>query len=76
MDGGGLTAPDYRIYDKDGSWIVEGEGVTPDIVVELDSAEMARGHDAQLMAAVKHLLDKINSEPITWPQHEPIPVYE
>jgi len=76
MDGGGLTVPDYRIYDKNGAWIVEGEGVTPDIIVELESAEMARGHDAQLMKAVEYLQEKIRTEPRPWPQHEAIPVYE
>ncbi len=76
MDGGGLTAPDYRIYGEDGKWIVEGEGITPDIIVELDSVEMSRGYDAQLMKAVEHLLGKISSEPLVWPQHEAIPVHE
>ncbi|MDX2472622.1 MAG: S41 family peptidase, partial [Candidatus Krumholzibacteria bacterium] len=76
MDGGGLTAPDYRIYDQDGKWIVEGEGVTPDIIVELDSGEMARGHDAQLMKAVEVLQEKIATEPRPWPEHEAIPVYK
>ncbi len=75
MDGGGITAPDYRIYDKDGSWIVEGEGVTPDIQVELDSAEMARGYDAQLMRAVEVLLELIKADPRPWPEHEATPVY-
>ncbi len=76
MDGGGLTAPDYRIYDRDGNWIVEGEGVTPDIIVELDSAEMARGYDAQLMKAVEYLTETIRTEQRWWPEHEDIPVYK
>ena len=33
IDGGGLTAPDYRIYDADGKWFVENKGVTPDTYV-------------------------------------------
>ena len=28
IDGGGLTAPDYRIYNEKGEWLVENEGVT------------------------------------------------
>lgn len=76
MDGGGITAPDYRIYDRNGKWIVEGEGVTPDIIVEQESADLARGVDTQLMAAVKHLQEQIAAEPRPWPEHEPIPVYE
>ncbi len=74
IDGGSLTAPDYRIYDPEGRWIVENTGVTPDIEVDLSPAEMARGHDAQLMKAVEVLLRKIEEEPREPPQHEPFPV--
>ncbi len=58
IDGGGLTAPDYRIYDTDGKWVVENIGVTPDIIVDLHPAEMARGYDAQLMKAIEILLSE------------------
>ena len=74
IDGGGITAPDYRIYDPNGKWIVENVGVEPDIPVELHPAEMARGHDAQLMIAVEVPMKKIEEEPRPWPGHEPIPV--
>ena len=73
IDGGAITAPDYRIYDPEGNWIVEGEGVTPDMEVQLNSADMARGIDAQLDAAVDYLLKKIEEEPRPWPEHEPFP---
>lgn len=63
MDGGGVTAPDYRVYTTDGRWIIENEGVTPDIEVDIDPAEMARGYDAQLMKGVEYLLEKIRTEP-------------
>jgi tricorn protease len=74
IDGGGLTAPDYRIYDPDGKWIVENVGVQPDIVIDLRPAEMARGHDAQLMKGVKVLMERIERDPPTWPKHEPFPM--
>lgn len=73
IDGGGLSAPDYRIYDTDGSWVVENEGVTPDIIVDLHPAEMAEGKDAQLLKGVEELLKKIEEEPRPWPQHEDYP---
>ena len=72
IDGGGLSAPDYRIYDPDGNWIVENEGVEPDITVDLDPAEMFRGHDAQLMKGIEFLLKKIKEDPRPWPKHKPI----
>ncbi len=74
IDGGGLTAPDYRIYGPDGKWIVENTGVTPDIQVDLDPAEMARGYDAQLMKGIEVLLEQIKADPLKWPKHEAIPV--
>jgi tricorn protease len=74
IDGGGLTAPDYRIYDPDGKWVVENVGVQPDIVIDLHASEMARGHDAQLMKGVEVLMENIQRNPQTWPKHEPFPV--
>ena len=43
MDGSRLTAPDYRVYTPEGEWTVENEGVTPDIEVELEPADVMRG---------------------------------
>ncbi len=74
IDGGGLTAPDYRIYDKDGKWIVENVGIEPDILVENHPAEMAEAKDAQLLKGVEVLLNKIKEEPREWPKHEPFQV--
>jgi tricorn protease len=74
IDGGGLSAPDYRIYNSDGEWVVENEGVTPDIIVDLDPVEMAEGYDAQLMKAIEVLMDKIKEDPRPWPKHPPFEV--
>lgn len=74
IDGGSLTAPDYRIYDPQGKWVVENVGVRPDIEVELHPAEMARGYDAQLMKAIEVLSRKIEQDPKPWPIHEPFPL--
>jgi len=76
MDGSEVTAPDYRIYTTDGEWTVENEGVTPDIIVELDPAEMARGWDAQLQKGIEVLLEAIEREPLEPPQHPPFPVLD
>ena len=73
LDGGVVTVPDYRIYDDAGKWVIENEGVTPDIVIELHPAEMQRGYDAQLHKAIELLKNKIKTEPRQWPRHEPYP---
>jgi tricorn protease len=74
IDGGGLSAPDYRTYDPSGKWVVENEGVTPDITVDLDPADFGTGRDAQLSTALDVLMKKIKEEPRPWPKHEPFPV--
>lgn len=74
IDGGGLTAPDYRIYDHEGKWVVENVGVKPDIEVELEAAAMREGRDNQLMTAIEYLMKKVKEDPMTWPEHEPYPV--
>lgn len=70
IDRGGLTAPDYRIYDKNGKWVVENVGVQPDIVVEIDSLEMSKGRDTQLLKAVEYVKKKIVEDPPVWPTHD------
>jgi len=62
------------VYDPQGKWIVENVGIEPDIVVDLQSAEMARGYDAQLMKAIEYLMEQIRQDPRPWPEHEPYPV--
>jgi tricorn protease len=71
IDGGVLTAPDYRIYDREGNWLIENVGVEPDVTVDLHPAEVARGHDAQLMKGIEILLQKIKEDPRPWPKHKP-----
>lgn len=74
IDGGGLSAPDYRIYDENGQWVVENIGVEPDITVDLHPAEVARGYDAQLMKGIEILMKKIKDEPRPWPKLDKWPV--
>ncbi|MDA3953359.1 MAG: PDZ domain-containing protein [Bacteroidales bacterium] len=76
IDGGGLTAPDYRIYNEKGDWVVENVGVQPDIEIEINSEKMANDYDTQMMKAVEYLMQKIEEEPAKWPVHEAIPVYK
>jgi len=74
LDGSGLTAPDYRIYNEKGEWVVENEGVVPDIILEQNSVDLTNGKDTQLMKAVEVLMEKIKEDPPSMPEHEPFPV--
>ncbi len=76
IDGGGMSAPDYRIYSTEGKWVVENEGVEPDSTVDLDPVEVANGYDAQLETAIEIVKKQIEQDPLEWPQHEPFPIDE
>ena len=58
----------------DGSWVIEGHGVDPDIEVDNDPASVIAGRDNQLERAVAYLLEKIEKEPRKLPQRPPDPV--
>ena len=54
IDGGTISVPHFPIADPDGLWGMEGEGVHPDVEVELDPKAFAAGCDTQLEAASAH----------------------
>ncbi|WMS88829.1 S41 family peptidase [Pleionea litopenaei] len=62
-DGGLLLAATFRVMDADGNWVVENEGVSPDIEV-LDRPELIHaGSDPSLERAVKELLKDLDENP-------------
>jgi len=44
IDGGGMSTPDYRVYNPQGKWVVENEGVAPDIEIDNDPVQMSKGY--------------------------------
>lgn len=63
VDGGGVTVPTFRMYDPKGNWFAEGYGVDPDIVVEENPTELAKGTDPQLERAIKEVMQRIEKLP-------------
>ncbi|MEJ2336489.1 MAG: S41 family peptidase [Gemmatimonadales bacterium] len=63
IDGGIVTVPTFRMYHPDGTWFNEGHGVDPDIEVPEDPAELARGIDNQLEAAIAETLRLLEVSP-------------
>lgn len=63
-DGGYMTAPRGGYYNLEGEWAVENEGVTPDIEVEQDPAQVAAGRDPQLEKAVEVALELLKEESV------------
>src|SRR5436309_1550333 len=73
MDGGNVTAPSFAIWTDDG-FIVENEGVPPDIDVEQTPAAVIAGHDPQLEKAIEVALKELEKNPPKKSQRPPYPV--
>jgi len=63
IDGGGITAPILAFYNLKGEWDVENVGVTPDIEVDYDAADVNKGRDPQLERAVQEALKLLAQNP-------------
>ncbi|MBA3949318.1 MAG: PD40 domain-containing protein [Acidobacteria bacterium] len=63
MDGGNITAPNLAIWTEDEGWIVENEGVPPDIEVEQTPADVIAGRDPQLERAIEIVMDELKKNP-------------
>ena len=63
MDGGRVTAPNLAIWVPDGGWVVENEGVPPDIEVEQTPADVIAGRDPQLEKAIELVLAQLKQSP-------------
>ncbi len=74
VDGGSVTVPTFRMYHPDGTWFAEGVGVAPDIPVEDDPAQLARGVDPQLERAIEEVLRRIEENPPPTPEPPPYEV--
>jgi tricorn protease len=73
VDGGGITAPSFRLYNPDGTWFKEGHGVDPDIEVTEDLGAMAKGIDPQLERAIAEIKNLLKTKGFTAP---PVPLVE
>ena len=63
IDGGNVTVPTFRMYGTKGEWFAEGHGVEPDIEVDDDPSQLAKGTDPQLQRAIKEVMDRIAKAP-------------
>ncbi len=72
MDGGTVTAPNLAIWTEDG-FVVENEGVPPDIEVEQMPADMLTGKDPQLEKAIEVVLEQLSNNPTKVYKKPPYP---
>ncbi|MEE4312528.1 MAG: PDZ domain-containing protein, partial [candidate division KSB1 bacterium] len=74
LDGGYMYKPEFSRYDVEASkWIIEGEGVEPDIFVDNDPALEFSGIDQQLNKAIEVILEELKTQEKTIPKPPPYP---
>lgn len=72
-DGGIARVAEFGQFDAQGRWLIEVQGVAPDIEVDNPPYATANGEDAQLQAAINYLEKRLAEAPITQPATQPIP---
>lgn len=73
-DGGSVNVPNYGAWRPGEGWIIEKDGVEPDIDVPSDPNAFAEGRDRQLERAVEQLLGTLQRNPVVRPTPPPDPV--
>jgi tricorn protease len=73
MDGTHVTAPNLAIW-ADGQWVVENEGVPPDVEVEQWPADVIAGKDPQLEKAIELVLSGLAKHPSVTPRRPKYPI--
>lgn len=74
IDGGTVNVPEFGTNAPDGSWVIENQGVAPDIEVENDPKSVIEGRDPQLERAVQEVMKRIQEDPKQLPSKPPPPV--
>lgn len=74
LDGGSTFVPLRATNDENGNYVIEGEGVTPDIEVENEPAAVIAGRDPQLERGIEEVLRQMKENPMTYPERPADPV--
>ncbi len=72
-DNGLARAPMMGVYGPEGKWLIEQEGVVPDMEVDNLPHATFNGKDAQLEAAIQYLLEEIKRDPREVPEPPAFP---
>jgi len=73
VDGGRITAPRGGFFTTDGEWAIEGEGIAPDVPVEMTPRLVEQGQDPQLRRAVEEGLRLLDTEGVPLRDQPPAP---
>jgi tricorn protease len=63
VDGGVVSVPNYGMYTIKDGWVIEGEGVKPDVDVPSDPNAFVKGTDPQLDRAIAWLVEEARKNP-------------
>jgi tricorn protease len=72
MDGGTITAPNIAGWTPQDGWVIENEGVPPDVEIEDSPQAMIAGRDPQLEKAIELAMEALKKSP---PLEPPRPAY-
>lgn len=75
LDGGFVSAPSSAVWNPDGVYDIENQGVAPDIEVEFDPESVLKGRDPQLEKAVDVVMQELEKHPAPRPKRPPYPNY-
>ena len=67
IHGGYFNVPNAPFFEDNGTWMIEGYGIDPDVEVIGDPG----GGDQQLDAAIKDILEEIKRRPVVKPRRPP-----
>ena len=76
MAGGGVTVPGFASWDVVNGrpkWVVENEGVTPDITIDNTPDQVRAGKDPQLDKAIELIMEELRKNPPQKPTKPPYP---
>jgi tricorn protease len=74
LDGGRISVPQHSTLSKEGRYVIEGEGVSPDIEVDNDPASEIAGEDPQLDRAIAEIMKQLAKDPHEKPPRPADPV--
>ena len=69
IDGGYFNIPNAPFFEENGTWMIEGYGLEPDIEMIGDPG----GGDQQLDAAIKDILEEMKRSPVVKPRRPAYP---
>ena len=68
LDGGYVTVPEFAPFNLQGEWIMENQGVKPDIIVDNLPHQVIAGEDPQLQKGLAEILRQIAAAPKKLPK--------